>query len=124
MFSVYGSSFFQTLNDMSARDKHFDVHLWRIRSVHFLSEDRKCGSYKRLFCTELHFCIFGKINVYNLYGLVVGQKGSEATSCRFEFQCCSCDCGNYNKNPPILEKKMHLRPRVFCDTPLYNLPNR
>ena len=38
--------FFYIVNSMSVRgNKHFDVHLWRIRSVHLLSKDGKSASY-------------------------------------------------------------------------------
>ena len=33
------------INNLSARDKHFDVHLRRIRTVNFLSKDGKGASY-------------------------------------------------------------------------------
>ena len=35
----------KTVNNMSAREKHYDVRLRRIKSVHFLSKQGKGASY-------------------------------------------------------------------------------
>ena len=44
--SNYGINIILFSNNMSAREKHFDIHLWRIKSVHFLSQDGKKASYE------------------------------------------------------------------------------
>ena len=45
-FSIYGIFLYNCKQRCRRGNKHFDVHLWRIRTVHFLSKDGKGASYE------------------------------------------------------------------------------
>ena len=45
-FSIYWINLSWLWTKLRCGNRHFDVHLWRIRTVHFLSKDRYGASYE------------------------------------------------------------------------------